>query len=145
MNATIEDTAILSKTKDLCSAIVNDAQFLVLQGKVELFLENEEARLHYQNVSDRGEELNQKQQAGIELSETEIESFQQAKQALFDNPIAKDFIDAQQGLQSLQGMINQYIGMTMELGRVPTDEDLAAAQQQSGGCCGGSGGGSCGC
>ncbi len=143
MNAIIEDTALLEKTKELCAAIVEDPQFLVLQGKIELFLENDEARLHYQNVSQRGEELHQKQNAGIELSQTEIESFQQAKKSLFENSIASDFIEAQQSLQSLQSMISKYIGMTMELGRVPTEEDFASAS--GGGCCGGSGGGGCGC
>ncbi|RYD26771.1 MAG: YlbF family regulator, partial [Verrucomicrobiaceae bacterium] len=35
------------------------------------------------------------------------------------------------------------VGATIELGRVPTADDLAS--QGGGGCCGGGGGGGCGC
>jgi len=41
--------------------------------------------------------------------------------------------------------VGRFVGMTLELGRVPTDEDIA--QASGGGCCGGGGGegGGCGC
>ena len=41
-------------------------------------------------------------------------------------------------LQSVQMVIGKYVGMTLELGRVPAGEDLALQD----GCCGGGG---CGC
>ena len=54
------------------------------------------------------------------------------------NPVAREFMDAQQNLQSVQVAIGKYIGMTLELGRVPAEEDLA----QEDGCCNEGG---CGC
>ena len=47
-------------------------------------------------------------------------------------------IEAQQNLHEVQETVNQYISKTLELGRVPSDEEME-------GCCGGGGGHSCGC
>jgi cell fate (sporulation/competence/biofilm development) regulator YlbF (YheA/YmcA/DUF963 family) len=109
---------------------------------VERFLNDDGARLQYQSVHERGEELHQKQHAGIQLGAAEIREFETAREALFDNEVARDFLAAQQELETLQKEIRKYVGMTLELGRVPTAEDLAEAGG-GGGCCGGGGGGCC--
>ena len=62
-----------------------------------------------------------------------------AREALFENAVACDFLAAQRELENLQKEISKYVGATIELGRVPTADDLAAAG--GGGCCGGGGGG----
>ncbi|GHC47549.1 YlbF family regulator [Roseibacillus persicicus] len=132
----------MEKTRELCALIAEDAEFGSLQKDVEAFFADDTARDSFRKVQEWGDELNQKQQAGLELSETEIKEFETARGALFENPVATNFLNAQQGLQALQGSIGKYVGMTLELGRVPTAEDMAA---QNEGCCGGSGGGGCGC
>jgi hypothetical protein len=51
-------------------------------------------------------------------------------------------LQAQQTLEALQSSVTRMVGMTLELGRVPTPEDIQ--QASGGGCCGGgesSGGG----
>ncbi|MFC0018144.1 YlbF family regulator [Roseibacillus persicicus] len=139
----LEDSSpIMEKTRELCALIAEDAEFGSLQKDVEAFFADDTARDSFRKVQEWGDELNQKQQAGLELSETEIKEFETARGALFENPVATNFLNAQQGLQALQGSIGKYVGMTLELGRVPTAEDMAA---QNEGCCGGSGGGGCGC
>ena len=142
MNLLADDSAVMAKTKELCSAIADDPEYKELLGKVERFLEDDAARLMYQGVHERGEELHQKQHAGLELSEVEIRDFESARDTLMQNPVAKEFMDAQQDLQSVQVAIGKFVGMTLELGRVPSAEDL---QSQDDGCCGGGGGGGCGC
>jgi cell fate (sporulation/competence/biofilm development) regulator YlbF (YheA/YmcA/DUF963 family) len=140
MSTLLEKTSIISKTKELCAQIVEDAQFKKLHGDVERFLSDDAAKLQYQSVHEKGEELHHKQHAGVELGAAEIKAFEDARDALFDNKVAADFMDAQRTLESIQKDIGKYVGMTLELGRVPTDEEMAEAN--SGGCCGGSGGGS---
>lgn len=140
MNLLADDSAVMSKTKELCSAIADDPDYKALLAKVECFLEDDAARLMYQGVHERGEELHQKQHAGLELSEGEIRDFESARDALLNNAVAKEFMDAQQDLQNVQMAIGKYVGMTLELGRVPSADDL----EDSSGCCGGEGGG-CGC
>ncbi len=139
MSITSEDSSVIVKTRELCSHIAGDSTFLELQACVERFLSDDESRLQYQSVHERGEELHQKQHAGIELGATEIREFESAREALFDNKIASEFLAAQQELERLQKEIGKYVGMTLELGRVPTADDIANAS--GGGCCGGGGGG----
>ena len=140
MSMLADDSAVMTKARELCEEIANDTRFLALQKDVERFLDNDEAKLMYQSVHERGSELHQKQHAGVELSSTEIQEFESARDELMKNGIAKSFMDAQGELENLQRAISKYVGMTMELGRVPTADDFA--QAEGGGCCGGGG---CGC
>lgn len=140
MSIFAKDSAVIAKTKEMCEAIAQDIEFVTLQGQVERFLSDDAARLQYQSVHERGEELHQKQHAGVELAEAEIRGFEEARDALVANEVVRDFMEAQQSLQTLQQTIGKYVGMTLELGRVPEPEDL---EQSDGGgeCCGGG----CGC
>ena len=142
MSILAEDSPVIEKTKELCAQIASDPSFLKLQADVERFLSDDSARLQYQSVHERGEELHHKQHAGVELGATEIREFESARDALMDNTIAREFMTAQRELETLQKEIAKYVGGTIELGRVPTTEDLAAS---GGGCCGGNGGGGGGC
>lgn len=137
-----EDSAVISKTKELCATIVKDPAFQQLQADVERFLNDDAAKLQYQSVHERGEELHHKQHAGIELGAAEIREFEAARDALFANPIAADFLAAQRELEGLQKLIGKYVASTIENGEVPSAEDLVSS---GGGCCGGHGGGGCGC
>jgi cell fate (sporulation/competence/biofilm development) regulator YlbF (YheA/YmcA/DUF963 family) len=141
MSITAETSPVIEKTRELCAHIASDPTFLKLQGSVERFLNDDASRLQYQSVHERGEELHQKQHAGIELGAAEIREFEAAREALFENETAREFLAAQQELERLQKEIGKYIGMTLELGRVPTEEEVAEAS--GGGCCGGGGGGCC--
>lgn len=143
MSIVAEESAVIEKTKELCAQIVSDPSFLKLQGDVERFLADDAARLQYQSVHERGEELHHKQHAGIELGAAEIREFESARDALYSNEIAREFLTAQRELENLQKEIGKYVGATIELGRVPTAEDLES--KNGGGCCGGGDGGGCGC
>jgi cell fate (sporulation/competence/biofilm development) regulator YlbF (YheA/YmcA/DUF963 family) len=143
MNALLEKSSIISKTKELCTQIAEDSEYKKLQADVEKFLSNDAAKLQYKTVHEKGEELHHKQHAGVELGASEIKDFENARDALFDNPVAVAFMDAQRSLESIQKEVSQYVSMTLELGRVPTDDEIAEAN--SGGCCGGGGGGGGGC
>ena len=137
MSAVAEESAIIAKTQELCAEIVADPSFRANQAKVERFLADDAARLQYQSVHERGDELAHKQRAGIELSKSEVKEFEAARDALFANEVARDFLEAQRELEQIQAEIGKYVGATIELGRVATAEDIS----ESGGCCGGG----CGC
>lgn len=137
MNLLEDDSTVMGKTRDLCETIANDSDYRDLFRKVEKFLGDDEARLSYQSVHESGQALNQKQQSGLQLSESEIAEFEGARSELLNNPIASDFMQAQQTLEALQSSVSRMVGMTLELGRVPTPEDIA--QATGGGCCGGGG------
>lgn len=143
MSVTVEHSSIVEKTKELCEFIINDEGYKSHLDTVETFLNDDAARLLYQSVHERSEELRNKQQSGVELGEAEIEAFKEVRNQMEENSVVMDFLDAQDALQSMQMTVSQYVGMSLELGRVPTPEDIESAQ--GGGCCGGSGGGGCGC
>jgi len=143
MSVVTEESAIISKTKDLCQSILDSAEYNALMGNVENFLSNDEARLLYQTVHERSEELREKQRAGVELGQAEIEAFKEVRGQMEKNEVVMDFMLAQDELQKVQSFISKYVGMTLEYGRMPTDEDLEALE--NGGCCGGGCGGGGGC
>ena len=133
-----DDSLVMGKTKELCAAIADDPEYRSLMEKVERFMEDDAAKLQFQSVQERSQELGQKQQSGLELSVGEVEDFETAREALMNNGVAREFMDAQQSLQSVQSAIGKYVGITLELGRVPAEEDLADQE----GCCNEGG---CGC
>ena len=138
MKMLADNSPVMDKTKELCLAIADDPEYRSLMEKVERFMEDDAAKLQFQSVQERSQELGQKQQSGLELSVGEVEDFENAREALMGNSVAREFMDAQQILQSVQTAIGKYVGMTLELGRVPAEEDLA----DQGGCCSEGG---CGC
>jgi cell fate (sporulation/competence/biofilm development) regulator YlbF (YheA/YmcA/DUF963 family) len=140
MTLLAETSSVMTKTRELCAAIASDAHFAKLQGDVERFLSDDGARLMYQTVHQRGEELHHKQHSGIKLAPAEIKEFEAARDALMNNQVAAAFLDAQDELESLQKTIGKYVNMTLELGHVPSAQEIAEAEK--GGCCGGGG---CGC
>ena len=73
----------------------------------------------------------------------EIREFEAAREALFENEVAREFLAAQQELERLQKEIGKYVGMTLELGRVPTDGGNRRSQRRR--LLRGGGGGGCGC
>jgi cell fate (sporulation/competence/biofilm development) regulator YlbF (YheA/YmcA/DUF963 family) len=138
MSMLAEDSSVMGKTRDLCSSIVEHPDFGLLQEKVEAFLSDDAARLQFQSVQERGEELHQKQHAGVELSESEVKDWENARGELLENDKIRTFLEARNQLETLQMTIGKYVGMTMELGRVPAPEDFKAED----GCCSEGG---CGC
>jgi cell fate (sporulation/competence/biofilm development) regulator YlbF (YheA/YmcA/DUF963 family) len=141
MSMLADDSLVMRKAKELCAVIVEHPDFSVMQERVEAFLDDDSARLQYQSVQERGEELHHKQHSGVELSRSEIQDWESARDSLLENEVARSFIEAKRQLELLQQTIGKYVGLTLELGRVPEPEDFADAS--GGGCCGGHGG--CGC
>ncbi len=124
MHNTLESGAVLDKTLELCQTIVSQPDFTARQRDIETFLLNDEAKQLYQTVAEKGEALHHKQHQGEQLSETEIADYEQHRQSLFDNAVARRFIDAQQQMHSLQDAVTRYVAKTLELGRVPNTDDF---------------------
>lgn len=135
MALTVEDSTILEKTRELCESIVNHPDYQSLRRNIDQFMENESAKSDYQSLVEKSEELNHKQHQGVRLTSEEIAEFESQRERVVKNPIAADFIRAQQEMHQMQENINKYLSKTFELGRVPQDSDM-----DSGNC-----GHGCGC
>jgi hypothetical protein len=107
-----------------------------LRQRIDAFMGDDQARAQYDGLLSKGQALQQKQQAAVALTGEEISDFEQHRDSLLKNPVARGFIDAQEELHQVRESIQKYVNKTLELGRLPSEEDL------SGGCCSHDG---CGC
>jgi cell fate (sporulation/competence/biofilm development) regulator YlbF (YheA/YmcA/DUF963 family) len=133
--STQTDGPLLQKTRELCETILSQPEFKSIRANMDKFMADNEAQQMYQDLSEKGQYLQHKQQQGVQLENAEVEAFEKQREKFFTNPIAKNFVDAQQQLHEMQDSVNQYLTKTFELGRVPEQKDFE----------GGSCGSGCGC
>src|SRR6266550_4076738 len=130
METMTENSTVLNKTKELCQAILEEPNMSSIRERMDAFMGNEEARTLYDGLVTKGQALQQKQQLSMPLSGEEVAEFEQHRTTLFNNPVAKGFLDAQEELHQVQESVQHYVSKTLELGRLPTDEEM------NGGSCG---------
>ena len=135
MQLNFADDLIRQKTRELCQTILEQPDFQMLRRQIDTFMADDHAKSQYQNVVEKSDVLNHKQHQGQSLTSDEIADFERQRETLVSNPVARDFLDAQQAMHQLQESVGQYLAKTFELGRVPKPEDF-----DSGSC-----GPSCGC
>jgi len=136
MPTTLDETAVMQKTKELCQTILDQPSMQSIRQRIDAFMADDDSRAQYDGLMEKGQALEQKQQLSMPLTGEEVADFEHHREALLQNPVARDFLDAQEELQQVQHSVQQYVNKTLELGRLPTEEEL-----NSGGC----GHGGCGC
>ena len=119
-----DENVILRKTKELCHAIVTQPEMMSIRQRIDTFLADAGARGQYETVTSKGQALHEKQHRGQPLDSAEISDFEKHRDALLQNPVAKGFLDAREELHEIQHSIQKYVSKTLELGRVPSAEDL---------------------
>ena len=134
MTAT-ENNIVTEKTRELCEAILSDPAVTSIRKRIDTFMADNKARDQYETVMSKGQALNEKQQRSLPLSGEEVSDFEKHREVLLANPVARGFLDAQEEMHQLQHSIQDHVAKTLELGRVPTAEDM-----ESGSC-----GHGCGC
>lgn len=130
------NSAILEKTRELCTLILGSPEYKGNLAKIEAFFKDEAAQDSYRAFSQLGQEMHTKQHAG-ELTQDDISNYDKKQEELRGNALTNDFMNAEEGLNNIAREISQHVGKSLELGRLPDPEDF----ESSGGCCGGSGGG----
>lgn len=128
-------TKVETKTNELCQAILEEIQSDGIRKRIDTFLADSAARTQYEALMSKGQALQEKQHHGQPLDPAEISTFEKDRDALLKNPVAVGFLDAQEEMHDIQHTVKKMVGKTIELGRIPTAEDLS-----EGGC-----GHGCGC
>jgi cell fate (sporulation/competence/biofilm development) regulator YlbF (YheA/YmcA/DUF963 family) len=131
---TTQETLITQKTKELCQAILDQPELRAARQAIDAFIANEKARSQYENLMNKGQALQQKQQRSQEISQDEVSSFETDREALLNNPVARGFLDAQQELHEVHETVNRFVSKTLELGRLPIDSDFAEEGNCGHGC-----------
>lgn len=130
----LEMLPIKQGTDQLCESIVNQEGFKELYAKIDAFISDEKLKYEYSTLNERGALLQQKQQAGAEITEEEMTAFEQLRTDFLDNKVANDFLAAQEEVQQVQDRIHQVIAKTFEVGRVPAQEDFDFCSDGFGDC-----------
>ena len=130
-------TKVETKTNELCEAILEHIQAGGIKSRIDTFLADATARGAYESLMSKGQALQEKQHGGQVLEPAEIAAFESERDALLKNPVASGFLDAQEEMHELRSSVKKTVAKTVELGRIPTAEDLA----EGGGSCGSG----CGC
>jgi cell fate (sporulation/competence/biofilm development) regulator YlbF (YheA/YmcA/DUF963 family) len=125
MSTSLVETPVLAKTRELCQVIVNEPDFGSVRRRIDTFMGNEGARDEYQSLVEKSEHLHHKQHQGVSLTQAEIDDFERLREKVMNNPVAREFIEAQREMQKMQQAIHDYVSKTFELGRLPTDEDMS--------------------
>jgi len=129
-----EPVQVILKTRELCQSIVDRPDFPELRRKVDAFMNDEMAKYQYEMLNQRGGMLQQKQAAGQSLTDEEIAQFEALRESFLKNPVATDFLRAQEELQKIHDSVSQHLNKTFELGRVPTSEDFESSCGSGCGC-----------
>src|SRR5438874_2693985 len=109
MPTTLEESPVMQKTKELCQAILEQPNMQSIRRRIDAFMGDEQSRALYDGLVSKGQVLQQKQQQSLPLAEGEVEDFEQHRTALFNNPVARGFIDAQEELHQVQESVHQYV------------------------------------
>jgi cell fate (sporulation/competence/biofilm development) regulator YlbF (YheA/YmcA/DUF963 family) len=125
---------IAKGTNQLCEAIVGQEGFSELYKKIDGFVNDEKLKYEYGMLNDQGAMLQQKQQAGVEIPENEIAEFEKLREEFMANPVATQFLEAQEEVQQVQDRIHQVIAKTFEVGHVPQSEDFDFCSDGFGNC-----------
>src|ERR1043166_6195912 len=110
MELNSDNSIVLGKTRELCQAILDQPDFSTIRQQVDAFLADEAIRSQYQEFTDRGALLQQKQQTGAPLDMAEIADFEKRRDAFLANPVAQGFLAAQQAMQTLQESLRDRVG-----------------------------------
>ena len=121
----------MQKTKELCQTILEQSTIRSMRQRIDTFMADEDTRAQYESLVNKGQALQEKQQTSTPLTGDEIADFEKHRDSLLQNPVARGFLDAQEELHQVKQSVHQYVTKTLELGRLPTEEEV------NGGSCGG--------
>ncbi len=129
------NSAVIEKTRELCSLILESSDYKENVVKIEAFFADDDAQKAYRSFSELGQELHQKQHAG-ELSEEDVKGYEEQKATLHGNPVIDGFMQSETVLNSIVQQVAKHVGKTLELGHLPEPEDLQESDCCSSGGCG---------
>lgn len=131
MTTSLLNPELTEMTTQLCNALAVSKEIIAAKAQMDLFFHNPEATKLFQEVNTYGEELRDKHLAGMPPSEEEIARFDKLRQAVIDNEFSRGFLEARQQIDEILATINTFLGMTIDLGRAPSPEEVEENRKQA--------------
>src|SRR5258708_7873414 len=116
MQTAIEESPISLKTKELCQTILEQPNMQDIRQRIDAFMADDKTRAQYDGLMAKGQALQEKQQNSLPLGGEEVTNFEQHRETLLNNPVARGFLDAQEELHQVQESITKLVSKTLELG-----------------------------
>lgn len=128
------------KIRELCEALIADENVVAARARVERFLGDPAATASYAKLVEKSEELQRKEMSGTAITEEEGKAFEDLRRSTLTEPAVQSFMEARGMLQEMESFIMAYVSRTLELGRIPRENELTSGGGGGGGC-----GEGCGC
>jgi cell fate (sporulation/competence/biofilm development) regulator YlbF (YheA/YmcA/DUF963 family) len=122
------------KIRELCEALLEDDNVASARESIAGFMNNPAATAGYAKLAELSEQLQRKEMSGEAITEEEGQAFEDLRKATLSEPPVQAFMQARGMLQEIESFIMAYVSRTLELGRIPRENELMP--QQSGGGCG---------
>ena len=122
------------KIRELCEALLEDDNVGNAREQIARFMNDPAATAGYAKLAEMSEQLQRKEMAGEAISEDEGQAFEELRRVTLNEPPVQAFMQARGLLQEMESFIMAYVSRTLELGRIPRENELAP--EQSGGSCG---------
>jgi cell fate (sporulation/competence/biofilm development) regulator YlbF (YheA/YmcA/DUF963 family) len=124
MTTAADNPIWIAKTQELCSTLLELPEFQLIRASVERFAADPILREQLTELNEKGNSLQQRQQFGVPLDDDEVAQFEALRDGFLDNPVARQFLDAQETMRRFQVIVGEHVAKTFELGRIPTAEDF---------------------
>jgi cell fate (sporulation/competence/biofilm development) regulator YlbF (YheA/YmcA/DUF963 family) len=137
----LEPTTVDEKARELCQFIVDQPDFSEARRQIEVFLEDAEAQAVYRAWQEKAHEIHRMGHEGLQPNDADLQEVDRLRQAVAGHGVASSFAQAEDQMNGIFGSVTKLLQQTLQLGRVPSVEEM----NTNSGCCGGGGGGGCGC
>ena len=133
----------------LAASMATHQRVVSAKARIGLFYQNPAATELFRKVSDFGEQLHAKSEAGMKPTDQEFAKFDALRRDVIENPLCRGFLEAREELDSMLRAVNQYLYLAIEKGKAPTAEEVEDSLTQRvdacscGGGCDGNCDGSC--
>ena len=124
------------KIRELCEALLEDDNVVAARERVAGFMNDPAATAGYAKLAGLSEQLQRKEMAGEAITEEEGKAFEDLRKSTLSEPAVQSFMEARGMLQEIESFIMAYVSRTLELGRIPRENELVANQGGGGGGCG---------
>jgi len=133
----LDTEAVMNNMKELCTQLLGQESYQQLRRCIDEFSVDEPSLQQYESFMEKHQHLQQYEEQGLEPPQNEIDDYEQAELALYDNDLIRRFLHAQRQFTQLHNAISQYFTKTVEYNRLPDAKELKTGGCGCGGNCGG--------
>ncbi len=112
------------KMEELCTLLLEQPKYKELKQMIERFDADEPAIRQLEAFGETQQAMQAKERQGQALSREETEHFDREERALYGNAVIRQYLFARQEFANLQRWFGEYLGKTIEAGRLPKPKEL---------------------